>query len=156
MHIFANGTFSSFLLEENLLYAPKNSLSGIFPLPQTMGDNRAAEYMRGRRTLEVNPDHPIVAGLAEALANERDAATATTELLYETALITSGFAVDSPRDFAARIYDMIGLAVAKSGGKAAAPAAAAAAPATGADGEPARPQVDPEVLGVDLDDPWRK
>lgn len=27
---------------------------------QAMGDNRAAEYMRGRRIMEINPDHPII------------------------------------------------------------------------------------------------
>lgn len=30
---------------------------------QTMGDARAAEYMRGRRMLEVNPQHPIIQSL---------------------------------------------------------------------------------------------
>lgn len=32
-------------------------------LPQALGDARAAEYMRGRRIMEVNPDHPIIQGL---------------------------------------------------------------------------------------------
>ncbi len=30
---------------------------------QTLGDSRAAEYMKGRKTLEINPDHPIVKAL---------------------------------------------------------------------------------------------
>lgn len=72
-----------------------------------MGDNRAMEYMRGRRTLEINPDHPVIAQLRSSYDTgssdaERSDAKAMTELLYETALLTSGFSVDSPKDFAKR------------------------------------------------------
>jgi heat shock protein beta len=69
------------------------------------------------------------------------------ELLYDTALVTSGFSVDSPRDFAARIFSMMGLAVG-------APAPGAGAPAAAA--EPQAAAVDPEVLGADGSDPWRQ
>ncbi len=30
---------------------------------QTMGDSKSMEYMRSKRTLEINPDHPIIQGL---------------------------------------------------------------------------------------------
>lgn len=30
---------------------------------QALGDARAAEYMRGRRIMEINPDHPIIQAL---------------------------------------------------------------------------------------------
>ena len=72
---------------------------------QAMGDTRAMEYMRGRRTLEVNPDHPVIASLKARFDEhgESDAnAEAITELLYETSLLTSGFSVDSPKAFAQR------------------------------------------------------
>ena len=58
--------------------------------------------MRGRRTLEINPDHPIIASLNTMQATESDAAKSMVKLLYETALITSGFGVDSPKEFAGR------------------------------------------------------
>ncbi len=70
-----------------------------------MGDNRAMEYMRGRRTLEVNPDHPVISSLKGRFDEHGDSDTnaqAMTELLYETSLLTSGFSVDSPKDFAKR------------------------------------------------------
>ena len=70
-----------------------------------MGDNRAMEYMRGRRTLEVNPDHPVISSLKGRFDEHGDSdsnAQAMTELLYETSLLTSGFSVDSPKDFAKR------------------------------------------------------
>ena len=67
-----------------------------------MGDNRAMEYMRGRRILEINPDSPVIASLRERLEADPASVVPTTELLYETALITGGFTVDSPKDFANR------------------------------------------------------
>ena len=33
------------------------------PTTQAMGDARAAEYMRGRRNMEINPQHPIIQAL---------------------------------------------------------------------------------------------
>lgn len=82
---------------------------------QTLGDSRAAEYMKGKKTFEVNPTHPVILGLAKRV----DGATGSfdadgkkaVELLYDAALVTSGFTVESPREFASRIFDMIGLAV---------------------------------------------
>ncbi len=52
------------------------------------------EYMRGRKIMEVNPDHDIIRGI-DALLKEKDEERAAdlAELLYETALITSGFQV---------------------------------------------------------------
>lgn len=70
-----------------------------------MGDSRAMEYMRGRRTLEVNPDHPVIASLKARYDEHGDGdedAEAMTELLYETSLLTSGFSVESPKEFANR------------------------------------------------------
>jgi heat shock protein beta len=89
---------------------------------QALGDAAAAEYMKGKKTLEVNPDHPVIKGLAAAVAGApsaadpaaaTDAARSAVELLYDAALVTSGFAVESPKAFAGRIYDMIGAAVKK-------------------------------------------
>ena len=76
---------------------------------QAMGDNRAMEYMRGKRTLEVNPDHPVIASLKarfdESGEDDKNSA-AMTELLYETSLLTSGFSVESPKEFANRYSDL--------------------------------------------------
>ena len=66
-----------------------------------MGDSRAMEYMRGRRTLEVNPDHPVIISLKaryDEHGDSDDNAEAMTELLYETSLLTSSFDVDSPKE----------------------------------------------------------
>ena len=83
------------------------------------GRHSAAEYMKGKKTFEVNPKHPVILGLArrvDASKNEFDAdGKKAVELLYDAALVTSGFTVESPREFASRIFDMIGLAVGEGG-----------------------------------------
>lgn len=67
--------------------------------------------------------------------------------MYDTALVTSGFTIDSPKEFAQRIYAMVGLAV------NAEPAKADAAAAASESGTSAT--VDPEVLSGDPNDPWK-
>jgi heat shock protein 90kDa beta len=69
-----------------------------------MADSRAMEYMKGRRIMELNPESPVIAALKSQFEADPagGVAKATTELLYETALVTSGFDVESPKDFASR------------------------------------------------------
>lgn len=51
------------------------------------------------------------------------AAREIVNLMYDTALLTSGFDVDSPKDYASKVYDMMGMALMGEGD--AAPAAKA-------------------------------
>ncbi|CAN1313054.1 Heat shock protein 90-5, chloroplastic [Linum perenne] len=80
---------------------------------QALGDTSSLEFMRGRRILEVNPDHPIVQDLnaASKYAPDSDDAKRAVELLYETALISSGFTPDSPADLGSKIYEMMAMAL---------------------------------------------
>ncbi|XP_028761874.1 heat shock protein 90-5, chloroplastic [Neltuma alba] len=80
---------------------------------QALGDTASLEFMRGRRILEVNPDHPIVKDLNAACKNAPDSSDAkrAVELLYETALISSGFSPDSPAELGNKIYEMMALAL---------------------------------------------
>lgn len=41
---------------------------------QTLGDTRASEYMKGRKTLEINPDHPIIAALQDKVSADAEGA----------------------------------------------------------------------------------
>lgn len=43
--------------------------------------------------------------------NTSPAAREIVNLMYDTALLTSGFDVDSPKDYASKVYDMMGMAL---------------------------------------------
>ena len=62
-----------------------------------------------KRILELNPDHPLVAGLRAALSGrETDAALAeTAELLYGTALLAEGGTLEDPAKFAGLLADRL-------------------------------------------------
>ncbi|EFN51632.1 hypothetical protein CHLNCDRAFT_140066 [Chlorella variabilis] len=118
---------------------------------QAMGDARSAEYMRGRRIMELNPQHPIIRTLKSKVELESREAKEQVQLLYEAALLAGGFMIESPKDFAARIYSMMeqgsggegagstpSSSVSAGGGKAKAKAKAPA--------EAEAEAVDPEVV----------
>ncbi|PKI62496.1 hypothetical protein CRG98_017120 [Punica granatum] len=80
---------------------------------QALGDTSSLEFMRGRRILEVNPDHPIIKDLNAACKNAPDSSDAkrAVDLLYDTALISSGFSPDSPAELGNKIYEMMAMAL---------------------------------------------
>ncbi|KAF8117620.1 hypothetical protein N665_0009s0136 [Sinapis alba] len=80
---------------------------------QALGDTSSLEFMRGRRILEINPDHPIIKDLNAACKNapESSEATRVVDLLFDTAIISSGFTPDSPAELGNKIYEMMAMAV---------------------------------------------
>ncbi|KAI3898533.1 hypothetical protein MKW92_031122, partial [Papaver armeniacum] len=60
---------------------------------QSLGDTSSLDYMRGRRVLEINADHAIIKNLSVACKSSPDdqEALRAIDLLYNTALISSGF-----------------------------------------------------------------
>ncbi|CAD6264487.1 unnamed protein product [Miscanthus lutarioriparius] len=80
---------------------------------QTLGDTSSLEFMRGRRIFEINPDHPIIKDLSAACKNEPDCTEAkrAVELLYEAALISSGYTLKSPAELGGKIYEMMAIAL---------------------------------------------
>uniref|UniRef100_A0A2K5HVE7 Histidine kinase/HSP90-like ATPase domain-containing protein n=1 Tax=Colobus angolensis palliatus TaxID=336983 RepID=A0A2K5HVE7_COLAP len=68
-------------------------------------------YMAAKKHLEINPDHSIIETLrqkAEADKNDKSVKDLVI-LLYETALLSSGFSLEDPQTHANRIYRMIKL-----------------------------------------------
>ncbi|CAN1323016.1 Endoplasmin homolog [Linum perenne] len=77
---------------------------------QTLTDASKQAYMRGKRVLEINPRHPIVKELRERVAKDSEqdeSVKATAQLMYQTALMESGFMLSDPQDFASRIYSSV-------------------------------------------------
>jgi len=68
-------------------------------------------YMASKKTLELNPSHSIVKSLKEKVAADKNDKTVKdlTYLLFETALLASGFSLEDPSGFSARIHRMIKL-----------------------------------------------
>ncbi|XP_004297188.1 PREDICTED: heat shock protein 83 [Fragaria vesca subsp. vesca] len=80
---------------------------------QALGDTSSLEFMRGRRILEINPDHPIIKDLNAACKNSPESTEAkrAVALLFDTALISSGFTPDSPAELGNKIYEMMAMAL---------------------------------------------
>jgi heat shock protein beta len=73
---------------------------------QTFADPQAYKSMMAQKTLEVNPRHPLVAELNRLVASDPDSQSTKdlAHILYDTALMTSGFTHDETDDFSARMY----------------------------------------------------
>ncbi|SPM36079.1 Molecular chaperone, HSP90 family [Mycobacterium rhizamassiliense] len=67
----------------------------------------------GKRTLELNPSHPLVTGLRQAHQDRADDPTVaeTAELLYGTALLAEGGALEDPARFAELLADRLARTV---------------------------------------------
>lgn len=77
---------------------------------QAMGDSKTMDFMRGKKIMEINPDHPIMQQLkytVESGSTEDENAKLRVQVMYETALLNSGFQLDSPTQFANKIFNMM-------------------------------------------------
>merc|ERR1712045_142107 len=78
---------------------------------QALRDNTMSTYMMAKKTMELNPKHAIVKALREKFDFDSgdSAAKDLVMLLYETALLTSGFSLDNPASFSSRIHRLVKL-----------------------------------------------
>ena len=83
---------------------------------QAMGDSRASDYMKGKKTMEINPTSPVILDLKKKHEANDASAAQTAELLFDTAMLTSGFTIDQPAEFAAKIFSLMDQAVGAGAG----------------------------------------
>jgi molecular chaperone HtpG len=78
---------------------------------QALRDSAMAMYMGAKKTLEINAENPIMEELRKRAETDKSDKTVKdlVQLMYESALLASGFSLDDPTTFSNRIYRMVKL-----------------------------------------------
>merc|ERR1712048_1532086 len=77
---------------------------------QVLRDASMSSFMVGKKKMEINPDHVIMQSLEEKFsADASDRTIKDLIWLLKTAALTSGFSLEDPVTFAARIHKLIKL-----------------------------------------------
>lgn len=78
---------------------------------QALRDTSTMGYMAAKKHLEINPENQIMIALKKKVDGDKNDKSIKDliTLLYETALLSSGFSLESPQDHASRIHRMIKL-----------------------------------------------
>merc|ERR1711912_39508 len=67
------------------------------------------QMMSGRKTLEINPNHPVVVDLLSKVKADKEdkAAVDSAQVLFQTALIESGYEIADPSALVNRVYRLM-------------------------------------------------
>merc|ERR1712203_534417 len=76
---------------------------------QSFQNKDQINMMSGRKTLEVNPNHPVVVDLLNKVKADKEdkAALDTAQVLFQTALIESGYEIADPSALVNRVYRLM-------------------------------------------------
>merc|ERR1711879_323025 len=76
---------------------------------QAFQNKEQINMMSGRKTLEINPNHPVVVDLLNKIKTDKEdkAALDTAQVLFQTALIESGYEITDPSALVNRVYRLM-------------------------------------------------
>merc|ERR1712137_1469940 len=76
---------------------------------QAFQNKEQISMMAGRKTLEINPNHPVVIDLLSKIKADKEdkAARDTAQVLFQTALIESGYEIADPSALVNRAYRLM-------------------------------------------------
>merc|ERR1712196_333692 len=76
---------------------------------QSFQNKDQISMMSGRKTLEVNANHPVVVDLLNKVKSDKEdkAALDTAQVLFQTALIESGYEIADPSALVNRVYRLM-------------------------------------------------
>jgi len=105
-------------LSNKLTKTPSALVSGSYGLSanmerimkaQALRDKRYSTSLGGKRVLEINPRHPMIKKLLEDVKNDQtsDATKDAANVLYDTAVLNSGYVLEKPKDLTERVLRMV-------------------------------------------------
>merc|ERR1712159_966877 len=67
------------------------------------------QMMSGRKTLEINPNHPVIVDLLSKVKADKEdkVAVDSAQVLFQTALIESGYEIADPFALVSRVYRLM-------------------------------------------------
>jgi len=76
---------------------------------QAFADPSRTAYMGSKKTMEINPRHPLVTEINKRVGENAESEDTKNMawLLFDAALMQSGFAMDDPKEFAERMYSLM-------------------------------------------------
>merc|ERR1711881_499912 len=76
---------------------------------QAFQNKEQISMMAGRKTLEINPNHPVIVDLLSKIKADKEDKSAkdTAQVLFQTALIESGYEIADPSALVNRVYRLI-------------------------------------------------
>merc|ERR1711985_74590 len=74
-----------------------------------MGNKDQIQMMSGRKTLEINPNHPVIVDLLSKVKADKEdkVAVDSAQVLFQTALIESGYEIADPSALVSRVYRLM-------------------------------------------------
>merc|ERR1711920_895331 len=76
---------------------------------QSLQSKKELSDIAGKKTLEINPNHAVIWDLLQKVKADKEDAAAleTAELLFQTALVESGFEIGDPSSLVNRVYRLM-------------------------------------------------